>query len=48
MTEKRKPIHELDAIQSAFSSAENLNATGSAIRSAMSLGFSKSRIVGVI
>lgn len=48
MTEKRKPTYDLDAIKSTFNTAKNLNATGSAIRSAAELGFGRAEIVAVI
>ena len=48
MTEKRKPTNDLDATKSTFNTAKNLNATGSAIRSAAALGFGSAEIVAVI
>jgi len=48
VTEKRKPTYDLEAIKSTFSSARDLNATGSAIRSAAELGFGSAEIVEVI
>lgn len=48
MTEKHKPTYDLEAIKSAFSTVEGLNATGSAIRGAAALGFGRREIVGAI
>ena len=48
MTEKRKPTYDLEAIKSAFSTVEGLNATGSAIRGAAALGFGRREIVSAI
>jgi motility quorum-sensing regulator/GCU-specific mRNA interferase toxin len=48
MTEKRKPSYDLGAFRAAFSSAERLNATGSAIRGALSIGFDLNGIVDTI
>jgi len=48
MTDKRKPTYDLTAIQGAFSSADRLNVTGSALRTAASLGFGRREIVATI
>lgn len=48
MTEKRKPTYDLDAIKSAFSTAQCLRATGSAIKGAAALGFGRAEIVATI
>lgn len=48
MTEKRKPTYDLDAIKAAFSSAQELRATGTAIKGAAALGFGRAEIVAMI
>jgi motility quorum-sensing regulator / GCU-specific mRNA interferase toxin len=48
MTEKRKPSHDLKAFKAAFSSVERLNATESAIRTAIVIGFNRDDIVATI
>jgi len=48
MTEKRKPSYDLRAFKAAFSSEERLNVTGTALRSAASLGFGRAEIVETI
>lgn len=48
MTEKRKPTYDLDAFKAAFDSVDQLNATGTAIRTAASLGFDRAEIVATI
>ncbi|MCF6317517.1 MAG: type II toxin-antitoxin system MqsR family toxin [Marinosulfonomonas sp.] len=48
MTEKRKPTYDLEAIKSAFSTVEGLNATGTAIRGTAALGFGRREIVSAI
>ena len=48
VTEKRKPTYDLDAIKSTFNSSKKLNATGSAIRGAATLGFGSNDIVQII
>ena len=48
MSEKRKPTHDLKAVQAAFATPEGLKATGSAIRDAAALGFGSVEIVGTI
>jgi len=48
MTDKRKPTYDVIAIKEAFSSADRLNATGSALRTAALLGFGRREIVATI
>jgi motility quorum-sensing regulator/GCU-specific mRNA interferase toxin len=48
MTEKRKPTYDLDAIKAAFSSAQGLRATGTAIKGAAALGYGRAEIVATI
>jgi motility quorum-sensing regulator/GCU-specific mRNA interferase toxin len=48
MTEKRKPTYDLDAFKAAFSSVDRLNVTGTAVRTAASLGFDRTDIVATI
>lgn len=48
MTEKLKPAHDLDAIKSTFCTSDRLRATGTAIRTAVELGFGSEEIVCVI
>jgi motility quorum-sensing regulator / GCU-specific mRNA interferase toxin len=48
MTEKRKPSHNLKAFKTAFSSVERLNATESAVRPAIVIGFKRNDIVATI
>jgi motility quorum-sensing regulator/GCU-specific mRNA interferase toxin len=48
MTEKRKPTYDLTAFKAAFSSAEKLRVTGTAIRSAAALGFDRQAIIDTI
>lgn len=48
MTQKRKPTYDIEAVKAAFSTVEKLNVTGSALRGAASLGFSRSEIVTTI
>ncbi len=38
MTEKRKPTYDLDAFKATFVSVERLAVTGSALRTAASIG----------
>ena len=45
MIEKRKPTYDLMAIKGAFSSADRLKATSTALRTAVGLGFDRSEIV---
>jgi motility quorum-sensing regulator / GCU-specific mRNA interferase toxin len=46
--QKRKPTYDLEAFKAAFSSEDRLNVTGSALRSAASLGFGRFEIVATI
>ncbi len=48
VTEKRKPTYDLEAFKSAFSSMKKLTVTGTALRSAMALGFGRAEIVTTI
>jgi motility quorum-sensing regulator/GCU-specific mRNA interferase toxin len=48
MTEKRKPTYDLDAFKAAFSSVERLAVTGTALRTAIALGFGRAEIVATI
>jgi motility quorum-sensing regulator / GCU-specific mRNA interferase toxin len=48
MAEKRKPTYELTAFKAAVSTEERLHVTGTALRSAASLGFGKAEIVATI
>jgi motility quorum-sensing regulator/GCU-specific mRNA interferase toxin len=48
MTVKRKPHHELTAIQERFADADSLEATTSAIRDAQAIGYSLEDIVDVV
>lgn len=48
MSEKRKPTYDLEALKAAFSDVDRLNATGSALRGAASLGFGRQEIVDTI
>ncbi len=48
MSEKRKPAYDIELVKAAFSTVENLNITGSALRGAASLGFGRSDIVSTI
>jgi len=48
VTEKRKPTYDIDAVKAVFSTIEKLNVTGSALRGAASLGFSRNEIVATI
>ncbi len=41
MAEKRKPTYDLDAFKATFSTMEKLAVTGTALRSAASLGFGR-------
>jgi len=45
VTEKRKPTYDIDAVKAVFSTIEKLNVTGSALRGAASLGFSRNETV---
>jgi motility quorum-sensing regulator/GCU-specific mRNA interferase toxin len=46
--EKRKPTYDLESFKAALSAPEKLYATGSAIRDARSLGFSRADMVEAI
>jgi motility quorum-sensing regulator/GCU-specific mRNA interferase toxin len=48
MTEKRKPTYDLDAVKAAFSTAEGLRVTTTAVRTAAGLGFGRVEIVATI
>ena len=48
MTEKRKPTYDVDAFKATFVSAERLAVTGSALRSAASIGCGRAEIVNTI
>jgi motility quorum-sensing regulator/GCU-specific mRNA interferase toxin len=48
MTEKRKPTYDLDAFKAAFTTMEKLAVTGTALRSAATLGFGRTEIVTTI
>lgn len=47
-TEKRKPAYDLKALKAAFSSAERLTVTATAIRTAFIIGFNRDDIVATI
>lgn len=46
--EKRKPTYDLDAFKSAFDGVDRLRLTGTALRSALALGFDRAAMVGTI
>jgi motility quorum-sensing regulator/GCU-specific mRNA interferase toxin len=46
--EERKPTYDLDAVKAAFASADQVMATGAAIRGAAALGFGRFEIVATI
>jgi len=48
VTEKKKPTYDLEAFQSQCSDAASLNATGTAIRNGLALGFTEQGMVDVI
>jgi len=48
MAEKRKPIYDLDAFKATFDSVETLAVTGSALRSAATLGYGRVEVVNTI
>ncbi|MFO1061397.1 MAG: type II toxin-antitoxin system MqsR family toxin [Dongiaceae bacterium] len=48
MAEKRKPAYDLAAFKAAFSAADRLNITGSALRGAAAIGFGRPEIVATI
>lgn len=48
VTEKRRPTYDLEAFKAAFSRAEKIVATGTALRNAAALGFGRAEIVTTI
>src|SRR5580704_3142321 len=48
MSEKRKPTYDLEAFKAVFDAEDKLNVTGTALRSAASLGFGSAEIVATI
>jgi motility quorum-sensing regulator / GCU-specific mRNA interferase toxin len=48
MTEKRKPTYDLAAFKAAFGDVDKLNVTGTAVRTAATLGFGRAEIVATI
>jgi motility quorum-sensing regulator / GCU-specific mRNA interferase toxin len=46
--EKRKPTYDLAAFKAAFDDVDNLNVTGSAVRSAAAIGYGRADIVATI
>jgi motility quorum-sensing regulator/GCU-specific mRNA interferase toxin len=48
MNEKRRPTYDLMAVKAAFSSVGRLSVTGTAVRSAASLGFGRAEIVATL
>jgi len=48
MAEKRKPTYDLEAFKATFATVERLAVTGSALRSAASLGYGRAEIVSTI
>ena len=48
MSVKRRPHHDLRAIQAKFATIDELEITGTALRSARELGFSLEEIVAVV
>jgi motility quorum-sensing regulator/GCU-specific mRNA interferase toxin len=48
MSEKRKPTYDLEAFKAAFSTEDKLQVTGSAVKSAASIGFGRAEIVATI
>jgi motility quorum-sensing regulator/GCU-specific mRNA interferase toxin len=48
MSEKRKPTYDLYSFKRAFSRKEDLEITGTALRSAAELGFGSAEIVDTI
>ena len=48
MTEKKRPTYDLDSFQTAFSTAEALNMTFTAVNDAANLGFGKAEIVATL
>ena len=48
MNVKRRPHHDLGAVRAKFASAETLEITSAAVRSARALGFSLDDVVAVV
>ncbi|HTU52752.1 MAG TPA: type II toxin-antitoxin system MqsR family toxin [Acetobacteraceae bacterium] len=48
MTEKRRLAYDLDAFKAAFGSVDRLRVTGTAVRTAATLGFGRAEIVATI
>ncbi len=48
MVEDRKSTHDLEVVKAAFSTVEDLNVTGTALRNAFALGYGRQEIVDVI
>lgn len=48
MAVKRKPHHDLEAIQAKFANAESLEITSKAVRDAQAIGYSLEDIVDVV
>ncbi|HBG06917.1 MAG: hypothetical protein A2075_12530 [Geobacteraceae bacterium GWC2_58_44] len=48
MTEKRKPTYDLEAFKAAFGTVDRLALTGTALRSAASLGYGRAEVVATI
>lgn len=46
--EKSRPTYDLEAFKACFSSVDGLNLTGTALRSALSLGFGRPEIVATL
>ncbi len=48
MTIKRKPHHDLGAIQAKFADVDSLDITGTALRGAQAIGYSLEDVVDVV
>ena len=48
MIDKRKPTYDLTAFQAAFSEEDRINVTGTALRTAASIGFGRAEIVATL
>ena len=48
MTDKRKPTYDLRAFKAAFDDVDKLHVTGSAVRSAATIGFGRAEIVAAL
>ena len=48
VTEKRRPTYDLDAFKAAFNRVEKIAITGTALRSAVAIGFGRAEIVTTI